>query len=62
MTECPSLPLLNEAAPLLLGDDANDDVAVSSQYYECATRQRGLIKWLKEKVLPLINEFERPGS
>ncbi len=51
------MPLLPEDKSLLLGDDAKDDIAVSAQYNECMTRHRGLVKWIREKVIPALQEM-----
>lgn len=50
MLECESLPLLPEGKPLLLVDDAVDDTAVSALYYQCALRQRRLVRWVRDAV------------
>lgn len=47
LEKCPPLPKLPEDKPLLLADDATDDMQVSDQYYECALRQRRLVDWVR---------------
>jgi hypothetical protein len=45
LVPCPPLPLLPEERPLLMGEDAEDDVLVSLQYGECAARHAALVRW-----------------
>jgi len=58
MMECSSLPMLSESQPLLMVDDAKDDVAVSALYYECATRHSGLVRWIRDELIKRLKDFK----